>query len=58
MLVLTRKSQQTIVIDDQIRITVLEVRAGQVRLGIEAPREVPVMREEIMPAEAVAITAA
>jgi carbon storage regulator len=48
MLVLMRKSGQKIVIDDRIQITVVEVRGNQVRLGIEAPKEVSVLREELV----------
>ena len=47
MLVLTRKLGENIRIGDAIKITVLEVRSGQVKLGIEAPAEVKVHREEI-----------
>lgn len=47
MLVLTRKLGQSIVINDEIEIVVLEVRGEQVRLGIKAPRDVPVHRKEI-----------
>ena len=47
MLILTRQIGETLVIGDDIRITVLMVRHGQVRLGIGAPRAVPVHREEI-----------
>lgn len=47
MLVLTRKSGQELVINDQIRIRVLSSRAGSVRLGIEAPQDVSVLRGEI-----------
>jgi len=47
MLVLTRKLGENIRIGDAIKITVLEVRSGQVKLGIEAPPEVKVHREEI-----------
>jgi carbon storage regulator len=49
MLVLSRKLDETIVIGDHIRITVVSVRGNQVRLGIEAPAEVKVFREEICP---------
>ena len=48
MLVLTRKAGERIVIDDQITVTVLKVQGHQIRLGIEAPKEVPVMREELV----------
>ena len=44
MLVLTRKRSQKITIDGNITITVLEVGRSRVRLGIEAPREMPVYR--------------
>jgi carbon storage regulator len=47
MLVLTRKLNETIVIDGNITVTVVEVRGNRVKLGIVAPMEVPVMREEI-----------
>ena len=48
MLVLTRKTGQSIVIDGGIEITVLEVRGEQVRLGIAAPREIRVNRKELL----------
>ena len=47
MLVLTRKLGENIRIGDAVKITVLEIRSGQVKLGIEAPPEVKVHREEI-----------
>lgn len=47
MLVLTRRSQQSIMIGDDIVITILEVRGDQVRIGVAAPREVVVHREEV-----------
>jgi carbon storage regulator len=47
MLVLTRKIDEAIVIDDTVTIRVLEVKNGQVRLGIEAPRKVAIHREEV-----------
>ena len=47
MLVLSRKSNESIVIDGQITITVLQVKGNSVRLGIEAPKEVPILREEL-----------
>ena len=47
MLVLTRKIGENIRVGDLVKITILEVRSGQVKLGIEAPRDVPVHREEI-----------
>ena len=48
MLVLTRQPGERIVIDDQIIVTVLEVQGSRIRLGIEAPKEIPVMREELV----------
>ena len=47
MLVLTRKPDQSIMVGNEIEITVLEVRGEQVRLGIRAPRTVTVHRKEI-----------
>ena len=47
MLVLTRKSGESIVIGDDVVITVLEIRGGQVRLGVEAPRDVVIHRSEV-----------
>ncbi|MBM4417049.1 MAG: carbon storage regulator CsrA [Chloroflexi bacterium] len=47
MLVLSRKIDQSIVIDGSIRITVLEVSGDRVKLGIVAPREVSVLRQEL-----------
>ncbi|HET7488083.1 MAG TPA: carbon storage regulator CsrA [Acidimicrobiales bacterium] len=47
MLVLTRQPNQSIVIGDDIVITVLEVRGDQVRIGVRAPRSVSVHREEV-----------
>ncbi len=47
MLVLTRKVNQEIIIGDDIRITVVAVGSDQVKLGITAPRSIPVHRSEI-----------
>ena len=47
MLVLSRKKNESIVIDDKIVITVVEIRGDKVRLGIQAPKEVPVHRSEV-----------
>jgi carbon storage regulator len=47
MLVLTRKSNQSIMIGDDVEISVLSVNGEKVRIGIQAPREVPVFRKEI-----------
>jgi carbon storage regulator len=47
MLILTRKLGETIRVGDDVTIRVLEVRGGQVRLGIEAPEDVRIYREEV-----------
>jgi carbon storage regulator len=47
MLVLTRKPNQSIMVGDQIEISVLSVTGEKVRIGIEAPRTVPVFRKEV-----------
>ena len=47
MLLLSRKKGERIVIGDNIVVTVTDLRKGEVRLGIEAPREVPVHRKEL-----------
>ncbi len=47
MLVLSRKKDESIVINDDITITIIEIRGDKVRLAIEAPRDVPVHRMEV-----------
>jgi carbon storage regulator len=47
MLILTRRSGETIAIGNDITVTVLGINGNQVRIGIEAPRDVPVHREEV-----------
>ncbi len=47
MLILTRKVGETVTIGDAVTVTVLGVKGGQVRLGVQAPREVAVHREEV-----------
>lgn len=47
MLVLSRKKNESIIINDHITVTVVEVRGDKVRLGIEAPKDVTVHRREI-----------
>lgn len=47
MLVLSRKANEKIVIDGGIVLTVVKIEGGQVRLGIEAPADVKILREEI-----------
>ena len=50
MLVLSRKAGEAIVINDDITIVVVEIRDDKVRLGVEAPKEVPVHRREVFDA--------
>jgi carbon storage regulator len=47
MLVLSRKKDEKIVIGDSITLMVIEIRGDKVRIGIEAPRDVTVLREEV-----------
>lgn len=47
MLVLTRRAGESIVIGNDVTVTVLEVRGDQIRLGIDAPKDVPIHREEV-----------
>jgi carbon storage regulator len=47
MLVLTRKKNESIIINNDITITVVEIRGDKVRLGVEAPKAVPVHRREV-----------
>jgi carbon storage regulator len=47
MLVLTRKTNQSIMIGDDVEVTVLAVSRDKIRLGITAPRDVPVFRKEV-----------
>jgi carbon storage regulator len=47
MLVLSRKKNESIVINDDITIVVVEIRGDKVRLGVEAPKETPVHRREV-----------
>ncbi len=48
MLVLSRKLNESIIIGDNVRITIVGVRGNQIRLGIEAPDSVKIFREEIL----------
>ena len=48
MLVLSRKQNESIFIDDHIVVTVLSIQGDKVRIGIDAPREMPVHRQECM----------
>ncbi len=47
MLALTRKKGESLVLNNDIEITVLEIRGDQVKLGIQAPKQVPVYRKEV-----------
>ena len=47
MLVLSRKAEESMYIGDNIKITVLDIRGGQVRIGITAPDDVKIHREEV-----------
>ena len=47
MLVLSRKKNESIVINDDITIVVVEIRGDKVRLGVDAPKEIPVHRNEV-----------
>lgn len=47
MLVLTRKKSESIIINDEIEITVVDIQNDQVRIGIDAPKNIPVYRKEI-----------
>lgn len=48
MLVLTRKFQESIKIGDEITVTVVSIRGDKVKLGIDAPRNIPVHRQEVL----------
>ncbi|HKT74966.1 MAG TPA: carbon storage regulator CsrA [Steroidobacteraceae bacterium] len=47
MLILTRRISEVVVIGDEITVTILGIRGNQVRIGVSAPKNVPVHREEI-----------
>ena len=47
MLILTRRSGETILIGDDIEVTVMRIAGNQVRIGIEAPKDVAIVREEL-----------
>lgn len=47
MLILTRRVGETVMIGDEVTVTVLGVKGNQVRLGVNAPKDIPVHREEI-----------
>ena len=47
MLILARKKNETIIIDDQIEISIIEIKGDQVKIGINAPRSVKIFRQEV-----------
>lgn len=47
MLILSRKENQSIIIDDNIEIKILEIEEGKVKLGIEAPKDIDIFRKEL-----------
>ena len=47
MLVLTRKVGETVLIAENIEVTVIEIKHGKVRLGFRCPKEIPILRQEI-----------
>lgn len=47
MLVLNRKSGESIILGDNIEITILEIQEGKIKIGIEAPREINILRKEV-----------
>ncbi len=47
MLALTRKKGESIIVDNDIEISILELRGDQVKIGITAPKEVPIYRKEV-----------
>lgn len=47
MLILTRKKDESIIIDDKIKITLLDIDSNRVQIGIEAPRSISIHREEV-----------
>lgn len=47
MLILTRKVSETLMIGDQVEVTILSIKGNQVRIGVNAPKDIPVHREEI-----------
>lgn len=47
MLVLSRKRNESIVINDNVTVTIVDIRGDKVRVGVEAPKEIPVHRREV-----------
>ena len=56
MIVIPRKKGESVVIGDNIIVTVVKIDRNQIRIGIEAPHDVPVYREEIAPTRVKAVT--
>ncbi len=52
MLILTRKIGESLIIDDRMTVTVMGMKGNQVRLGIDAPKNIRIYREEIFPRDA------
>ena len=52
MLVLSRKLGEKIMINDNIVVTIIDIDRGKIRIGIEAPRDVPIFRQELLGAKA------
>ncbi|GMO58507.1 MAG: carbon storage regulator CsrA [Termitinemataceae bacterium] len=50
MLILTRKTDEKIIIDENITVSIIEVRGDQVRIGVDAPKTVKVYRQEVLKA--------
>ncbi|CEP68865.1 Carbon storage regulator [Moorella glycerini] len=50
MLVLTRRVNETIVIDNRIKVTVISIEQDKIRLGIDAPPDIPIVRQELLAA--------
>ncbi len=51
MLILRRKTGESLVIGENVRVTVMDVYEGSVRLAIDAPREIPILRSELLEAQ-------
>ncbi|MEN8207107.1 MAG: carbon storage regulator CsrA [Pseudomonadota bacterium] len=47
MLILTRRMNETLMVGDDVKVTVLSINGNQVRIGVQAPRHIPVHRQEI-----------
>ena len=47
MLILTRKVEESLIVGDEVKVTVLGIKGGQVRIGITAPRDIAVHRQEV-----------